>query len=319
MKKRWATIGLGAFLLIDVILVALALRPPSVPESGTPLAGTTTRTSSESSGATSTATTTPAATSTTAATTTKQAGRPVPVQRLIVGIDADTAWRATAGTCKGGGAAIEVTTDGGKNWTKGKSPARAIARIQPLQIGSGFILAAGADCSLREWTTADNAATWTGPKVIDGGWARDLSQQSVVLTPGDPAAQPCGAQLVLDLSRTSAEQAEALCADGKVKVTNDGGSSWGDSGTASGAVALTNRVEGSVLSSYAARLNAACAGVQIVKVVQGRSATPVACVQTAAAPEPGQVGISASARAGWLVVGDETWTSGPDLTEWQQA
>lgn len=319
MKKRWATIGLGAFLLIDIILVALALRPPSVPESGTPLAGTTTRTSAPpSGGATSSSKTTPA-TTTTEATTTTKAGRPVPVQRLIVGLDADTAWRATAGTCKGGGSSIEATTDGGKHWTEGKSPARAIARIQPLQIGSGFILAAGADCSLREWTTADNAATWTGPKVISGGWARDLSQQSVVLTPGDPAAQPCGAQLVLDLSRTSAEQAETLCADGKVKVTNDGGSSWGDSGTASGAVALTNRVEGSVLSTYAARLNAACAGVQIVKVVQGRSATPVSCVQTTATPEPGQVGISASARAGWLVVGDETWTSGPDLTQWQRA
>lgn len=320
MKKQAATIGLGAFLLADIVLVALALRPPAVP-SGAPQAGSTVGASTQTPVApptTGTTTTQPSATTTTRPPTTPAVG-PVPVQRLVVGLDADTAWRATVGTCRGGRSSIEVTTDGGKNWTEGTSPARAIARIQPLQIGSGFVLAAGPDCTLREWTTADNTATWTGPKAIVGGWARQLSEPAAVLTPANPAARPCGTVDVIDLSRTSAEQAEALCADGEVKVTNDGGASWTDSGTATGAVALANRLEGQVLSTYAARLEASCAGVQVVRVVQGRPATAVACVQTSSPPAPGQVGISASAQAGWLVVGDQTWTAGADLAEWQQA
>lgn len=309
MNKRAATIGLGAFLLADIVLVALALRPPPV---NTDLEASPASTARPAATARDTGTT---AAPTNTATT--QAASAAPVQRMIVGVDADNAWRATMGTCEAGGSLVQVTVDGGKTWTKGSSPSKAVARIQPLGGGVGFVYAAGPGCSLEEWTTRDNSATWTGPKAIVGGWTRQVAQNTEVATPNDPAATPCGKVAVLDLSRTSAEQAEALCANGKVLVTNNGGTSWADSGSAPGAVALSNRLEGSVLTTYAAQLTSSCAGVQVVKVIQGRAAAPVACVETETAPEAGQVGISAAATAGWLVVGDEVWTSGADLTTWE--
>jgi hypothetical protein len=315
MNKRAATIGLGAFLLADIVLVALALRPPPVNTDQQAIpAGTArpaaTATGTGAGGGTTTSTAAPTKPATTKATS------PVPVQRMIVGIDADNAWRATMGSCDAGGSLVQVTDDGGRTWTKGTSPSKAVARIQPLEGGVGFVYAAGPDCSLEEWTTRDNSATWTGPKAIVGAWTRQIAQATEVATPNDPAATPCGTVAVLDLSRTSAEQAEALCANGKVLVTNDGGTSWDDSGSAPGAVALSNRLEDSVLTTYAAQIASSCAGVQVVKVIQGKAAAPLACVETETTPEAGQVGISA-ATAGWLVVGDETWTSGADLTTWE--
>jgi hypothetical protein len=211
-----------------------------------------------------------------------------------------------------------VTTDGGSDWTDAESPNKALARVQPLRAGTGFVYAAGKDCRLEEWTTQDDGATWVGPKAIAGGWARQLSDPSLVITPAEDSARPCGEGVVIDLSRTSAEQAEALCADGSVVVTNDAGAKWSDSGAAPGAVALANRLDGEVLATYAARIDPACAGVQIVRVIEGKPAAAVACVQTSAPPQPGQVGISTTAAAGWLLVGEETWTSGADMTTWKQ-
>ncbi len=316
MNKRAATIGLGAFLLADIVLVALALRPPPVnTELPTGAAGTARPVSTAAPGA-GAGTAAPKPPATTATTKPPAAAGPIPVQRMIVGLDADNAWRATMGTCDAGGSLVQVTTDGGKTWSKGTSPAEAVARIAPQLNGVGIVYAAGPDCTLQEWITRDNGATWTGPTAPRGAWTRQIEQVTQVVTPNDPAATPCGTTAVLDLSRTTPEQAEALCADGKVLVTNDGGSSWEDSGSAPGAFALSNRLEAEILTTYAARVNSACAGVQIVKVIQGRNAAPVACVETEAAPVAGQVGISAAPSAGWLVVGDETWTAGADLTTW---
>ena len=195
-----------------------------------------------------------------------------------------------------------------------------ISRVQPLTGGTGFIVGADRGCGQSEFTTDDDGATWTGPQPLVGGWARRLAEpEPGRQSPEDGNAQPCGDQIVLDLSRISAEQAEALCRDGSVKVTNDSGATWSDSGEAEGALAFSNRLEDGVLTTYAARGGVeGCDGVQVAKVVRGEEPTEVACVETPR-PAPGSVAISASPEAGWLVVGDGAWVSGADLTAWEQA
>jgi photosystem II stability/assembly factor-like uncharacterized protein len=319
MNKRLATVGLGAFLLADIVLVALALRPPPVNTLTAGPTGTAVSVVSPTPEPTDEPTDESTPEPTSAPPTTTAPSGPVPVQRMVVGLDARRAWRASAGTCDGGKSLLQVTTDGGRTWDDATSPSKAIARIQPLAGGSGFVYAAGADCALQEWTTKDDGKTWAGPKRIVGGWTRQIAEPTQLTTPAKDAMQPCGDAPVIDLSRTSAEQAEALCADGNVVVTNDGGASWDDSGSAPGAVALTNRLEGEILTTYAARVVAGCAGVQIVKVIQGKPAVPLTCVKTTVPTDAGQIGISAAPAAGWLVVGDETWTAGADLKSWRNA
>jgi hypothetical protein len=319
-----ATAGLVAFLAVDVALVAMALRtgrdaPATPPVAATLTATSTTRTSSVPP--TSTTPSTPMSIATTSAPGGKatQPTSGVPVQRLVSALDATTAWRASVGSCVAGGARLEVTTDGGASWTRLRSPARALVRVQPLSATSGFVIGAATGCELRQQATNDVGRTWQPPTAVSGAWARRLDEPTRVLTPKDPRATPCGAAVVVDLSRTSTTQAQVLCAGGAVVVSNDGGLTWADSGRAPGAVALGNRLAGGgTLSTYAVRVVAGCQGVQVVRVVKGQTAEAVACVPTGGVA-PGQVGLSLTAAGGWLAAGDATWVSSRDLTSWKRA
>lgn len=304
MKKRLATAGLAAFLLADVALVALALRSPETAPAG-PSAATSS---------------TPVSAGRTAPTTSgseQSIYEPAPLTRMVVGLDDRHAWRASAGSCADGGAKVHATRDGGKTWSKGESPTRAIARIQPLEESRGFIYGADEDCSLSEYVTSDAGSTWEEPRSVTGIWSRVPTERNVVATPEDEASRPCGDQAVLDLVRTSATKAQSLCLDGAVKATDDGGATWADAGKVPGGLALTGRGEGGSFSMYAARVSEECAGIEVVRVRE--RAEPVGCVATTAAAAPGEVSVSTVAKAGWLVVGDETWTSSADLKTWKRA
>ena len=309
MKARIAMVALVGLLIVDVVLVVLAMRPPASADMSQTMPQTRTTAAS--------VTPTAGGSPTTAPTTETPTG-PGPLAVTIAGLDATTAWRATVGSCADGGASIEVTKDGGATWTAMKTPVGAIVRVQPLEKGRGFVIGAGTDCKPRQYSTTDTGATWSKPEPVDGGWARKLDTPTEILTPNQPNARACGDQVVLDLSRTSAEQAEALCADGSVKVTTDGGVSWGASGTAPGALAISNRIESGVLSTYAARVDPKCKGVQIFKVIKGRDAEPLGCVTTTVPERTGSVAISVASGTGWLLIGGDTYTS-KDLKAWKKA
>ena len=168
MHNKVATIGLVAFLAIDVALVALALRPgrpgEAEPATGTPTAVVTT------TGASSTKT--PAATDTSTGPAAARGPQPAPVALLIGALDATTAWRASTGSCEKGGAAVAVTADGGGTWDKTKTPARSVTRVQPLDEDRVFAVAAGADCELKQYASNDRGDSWQAPTAVSGGWAR---------------------------------------------------------------------------------------------------------------------------------------------------
>lgn len=320
MKKRVATAGLVAFLAVDVGLVALALRSGHTSADAVPVLSTTRTAELNTTPMPPTSTRVPTSTTAPATTTASPGGgaQGVPVARLVSSLDAATAWRATAGSCNRGGATLERTSDGGQTWTKVQSPARAVARIQPLDATRAFAIGAGTDCALRQYASRDSGLTWLAPTVVSGGWARQLAEPTQVLAPQSSAAVPCSKGVVLDLSRISATEAQALCADGSVVVTEDGGVTWADSGDAPGAVAISNLLVGNQLRTYAARIVGACKGVQLVVVAKGRAAEVVACVPVPDA-QRGDVGLSINDRAGWLVAGDQTWLALGDLTSWKRA
>ena len=310
MNNRVATAGLVAFLVVDVALVALALRSGQNTSQALPPVSTT---------RTSDLTTSPSSSPTKSPTkgTTPPAVKAVPVTRLVSALDAATAWRARTGACDTGGATLEVTADGGQTWTKLRSPAPALVRVQPLDETRAFVIGAGRDCVVKQYASRDAGATWQAPTAVSGGWARRLDEPTQVLTPQEPAATPCGEAVVVDLSRTSAAQAQSLCADGSVVVTDDGGTTWSESGDAPGAVALSNLLVDNTLTTYAVRMVSACKGVQLVKVVKGSNADVIACVPVAN-PVRGTVGLSVTERAAWIIAGSQTWTSQRDLTSWKR-
>lgn len=318
MTKRVATVGLLAFLALDIVLVVLALRPPRPTDAATTVP-TPVSTSSTSAGATPTTGDTSTSGTTATTGTTSAAARPAPLTVMVNGLDANVAWKATTGTCQTGGASLAVTKTGGNRWSDVKPPVGAISRVQALDTERAFVVGAGTTCRLRQYSTTDLGDTWTGPGAVSGGWARRLDSPNVVVTPAQDTAQPCGGRAVVDLSRTSAQQAQVLCSNGDIVQTGDGGLSWKSSGKAPGALALANRSTSDRISTYVARVVTSCDGIQIARVADGKDPVQLACVAVTVPATPGLIAISTPDEGGWLVVGDETFTGGRDLKAWRKA
>ena len=299
MQNKVATIGLVAFLAVDVALVALALRPTHPDGSG---AAATTPVTSVTTPVATTSTKTPSATATSATTPADAAPSgpaPAPVTVLVGALDATTAWRATTGSCDKGGSALSVTSDGGKTWDKTKAPARSLIRVQPLSADRVFAIGAGSSCELKQYASNDLGASWAAGTAVSGGWARQLDKPTDVLTPQDERAQPCSASTdVIDLSRTSADQAQVLCADGAVMVTDDGGKTWAADGTVKGGLALGNRLESNRLTTYVARVGGDCPGIDLARVAKGKSPDSFSC---------------AGRKVPTQAVNDKIWIAGADL------
>ena len=236
---------------------------------------------------------------------------------MVVGVDERRAWRASTGSCADGGAVVQTTSDGGTSWSKETSPSRAIARAQPLSGSRGFAYGAGTDCTLREYVTTDGGSTWRETQAVAGVWSRSVRDAHEVSTPADSKSRPCGDQGVLDLLRTSSTGARVLCLDGALKRTSNAGGKWTDAGTVPGGLALSGRVERETFAVYAARVSDTCKGVEITRVTDAKPEV-IACVETDAEAGPGEIDLSTPAGAGWLVVGQETWTSA-DLKSWKRA
>lgn len=307
-KSRLAAVGLSLFLVVDVGLVIFALRP-SAPLSLQGVASPVTETRAP-------------ATSPRSAALAHQSYTPAPLRRMIVALDGDRAWRSTGGSCAHGGGLVQATTDGGRTWSTGGSPGRGVARIQPLSNDRGFVYAAaGANCGLVELTTTNSARSWTRAGTLRGAWTRSLSDAEVVVTPRTPTARPCGTVQVADLARASAVEATVLCVDGRIRRTLDGGATWFDGGQVPGGLTVSSREENGAFATYIAGSTRDCLGIAIFKATAAATAsgpTATTCLPSAGKATPGTVSLSVVGAAGWLLVGDETWLSGADLTTWKR-
>lgn len=312
MRPRLSIAGLAAFLVLDLALVVLALHPSDVAPAAAPApVRTVSQATSPPTGVTTPAHPAPSP-------------PPLPVYRaapltaMLVAQTASRAWRVDTGDCATGGGVVQTTSDKGVSWVKLKAPAGTITRIAPLPGQEGFVIAADKDCVLRRYVTNDEGRTWQGPGPVEGAWARQANDPTVVTTPLRSASKPCGKDLVIDLARVSPTQAEVLCRGGNVRRTTDGGVSWARAGRVPGGLALATRGEGRTLLTYVARVAATCSGIEIVTVGEKVSPSRAACLTSPGQADPGTVSLSTPPGAGWLAVGAHIWVSGPGLTSWKK-
>lgn len=303
---RLALGGLVSLVVLDVLLVALALRPETA-EASPPAAS-----------ASFAATPVHAASSAPPETTAAPLVEPAPVHEAIAAVDGKRAWRGILGSCRDGGASLSVTEDGGLTWMKRAAPPRAVGRFQPVAASRGFVIGAkdGA-CTLGEYSTGDDAGTWQGPRAVVGGWSRvPDSDHVLVITPQRTDARPCGTTPVVDLARVSAKAAVVVCADGRLVRSSDGGATWPIAATVKGALAVGAREVNGVPTVYVARVADGCAGVEVAKVAEG-PATRIACVLTSLEGATGRVSLSVVGDGGWLGVAGATWRSDAKLETWR--
>ena len=211
MQNKVATIGLVAFLAVDVALVALALRPgvrrrparPALrpPRSRCPARRRRRRPRPPPR---------PARTSTAATGTAPSAARkPAPVTQLVGALDATTAWRASTGdvsskVARRSRSRPTAARPGTRPGAARSAPSPACSRS--TRTASSCVAAGGGLRAQAVRQQRPRATPGRRRQAISGGWARQLDEPTEVLTPQDDRAQPCGTSTdVIDLSRTSAE------------------------------------------------------------------------------------------------------------------
>jgi hypothetical protein len=322
-RRLAATLGLVALVIIDAALVFAALRITGRSSAAeTPVtAVTTSKSTSEPAPTPAETATTPtsSASSTTTPDTTSTNVAGVPTTVVLSALNGDVAWRATVGSCGSGGAAIQVSTDGGNTWRNRPSPYAVVTRIQATDATKGFVVGADTACSMGVRTTTDAGATWPGTAALADTLARDAKDATKVHAPGNRTVAPCDAAPVVDLARNSTNGAEVLCADGTLRSSADDGRTWSEAGKVTSGLALDSRLVGTAVTAYVAWIKEGCDGVQVSRVVDGQ-VSDLGCAPTGDEAGPGKVTLAVpTPDTGWLLVGGTTWRSSDGLKTWSKA
>ena len=306
-SSRIATAALVALVVLDVALVATALRSTQTP-------GIDTSPVSEPSVPSHLSSVAPATASASPSSTSLRTSAGAPLQTMLVALDNRRAWRVGAGSCSAGGATLATTVDGGKTWASGNPKLPRIVRVRPTDNRAAFIVGADANCAAEVKDTSDGGGTWSLGGYVAQTWFRDPKNPLVVRAPGAAMSEPCGKRAVVDLAVLRAGSARVLCADGLVRSTTVNGSVWTDVGKVEGAVALAVGTLDPA-QTFVARLGARdCAGVQILRVGQQ---VATSCVPASIPQNPGQIAMSLIKGGGWLVVGKATLRSTDNLLTWR--
>lgn len=327
-RRLASTLGLMALVILDVVLVLAALRiserPPRsessalTPEALGPFASPSVADQPTPSATRPAAAEAPATVPTTAVGTTVP---PVPLTVVITAVDGSSAWRAITGACGGTSASLSVTTSGGTTWQSVRTPYPVLMRVQPTDGARAFVAGADPNCVMGVRSTTDTGTTWTGtgPGSLSETLTRDAKDPTKVRAPGGRTAAPCGTLVVIDLARSSATQAQALCADGTLHTSADDGRTWPQSGQIDGALALDSKVVGGVVTAFVVSATADCDGLRL-RSVANTVVTDLGCAQIGSTPTPGTVALSVpSPDSGWLLVGGQTWRSTDGLNTWARA
>jgi hypothetical protein len=290
LRRTWPTIGLAVLLVLDLVLVVWALWP-SAPGSAALAPGST---------VTSTAGPTSSASPTSSVTKTP-GGAPAllrPLTRLVVPVGKNALWTADVGTCKEPGE-VHVSDDRAKTWTA-QPAAGSVTRIRPDGASTAFVIGGTRKCQTRLWTTTDAGANWNGPQSAAASWGRSPKDVRLVHRPGGAPVTPCGGRAaVLDLVALDAANATALCGDGTLRRTTNGGTDWNTSLTRKGGVALALSSPGTGVVAW---LDQKCDGVVVgslgdAKLDKGQ------CVD-GVEPSPGEVAVGIAPSGVWLTAGD---------------
>jgi hypothetical protein len=307
LSERAGLVGLAAFLVVDVLLVGFAVNSTRHPveQGGTTIdSGVTTPTRSTTGKGSPTA------------DPTAPAVKVVPLTVGIVGLDKDTAFRFTTGSCKSGGAKLELTRNAGESWGPRSVSYDTIVRVRVRSDGSAFVVGAdaGSDCtpSIRQASGLD--ADFGDSVVVNDAWFRDPRSSTSVGLPSGGVGKPCGSGQVVDLAVVDSGAA-ALCSDGRVRVSPTG-QSWETAAKVEGALALAMNPKARTFLAVPGVDS--CDGLAVIDAAKPETA--IGCADAPLADvKPGTVALSVNGGAGWLGVGDTVYRAGASLTTWKKS
>jgi len=297
--------ALGAFVLVDVVLVGYAL--------------TSDRGDSTGQGVQAPATTSaPAATPTPTPTT-----PPTPVALTspsvyLSAVDSSTAYRAVAGACPADQpATLEKTTDGGVTWVGStvSTGLTSIARLQAVDSTFAYVVGSGgAECELGFTATYSSGLGFqTYPDRLLATWYLDRSQALPVHSPVGSFEAPCDD--IVSLTPGSDAQAAALCSNGTVFQTQDGAASWDSGVQVAGIQAVSTASDGGYLLAVSGS-TPECTGMSI-STLSTTGALDLAGCNSAEQSADG-VALSQTDSSIWLQAGGQVSVSADGGTTWSR-
>lgn len=131
--------------------------------------------------------------------------------RHLAAVSATEAWRADTGSCSGGDAVLEHTTDGGATWDTVDLGDRDVHTISALAATAGrvsVLAGTGDSCTATGLSSTDDGDTWTTDGTLRAG--ASVTATGTLLLPSGEVAAPCSnaAQVVRGDTATA-----VVCAD----------------------------------------------------------------------------------------------------------
>lgn len=213
----------------------------------------------------------------------------------FLAVDGRQLWRATAGLCAAGTAAVapvvEFSTDGGDTWNDVTPPdARQVLNIAVLGVGEGEVIAAtGESCAPAALRTYTAGRAWEAyPQVLAAStYVSPTDRTSVVVAGAPSATAPCADARS---ARTSRASTGIVCAGTAYVLEGD---SW--TAVTEDAVAL-DAVAGTIVVAHASD---ACTGGVAVTRFTGTVGVDLGCVSDVDAASPAAVSVLDSALVFW--------------------
>jgi hypothetical protein len=227
----------------------------------------------------------------------------------------DAVGRATSGACGSGGGKIEMSSDGGKTFSPSNlESAEVVLRLAVTDADKAKVVVADAKCTtVTTFATENGGGTWFEDDPMT--WNKAAAVGAKVHAPEGDVDVPCGdGASVLSLSTLGEQQAYALCSDGTVARSDDGGGSWDKQGTAKDAADLDFVDAENGLAVVTG--GSSCAGIAVLKTTDsGKEWAEHGCIETDAKE---MADISADGERAYVAAGKAVWFSDDGGETWKE-
>src|SRR5690625_783627 len=292
--RRLRFAGLGALVLLNVVLISLLLTRPTPAVSDHEAPSAASPAPAEVLEKTAPA---PVSQASSDASEEQEEGLPS-AERVLVNVDATTAWRATVGDCTTPGT-LERTVDGGRTWDVLPLELAPVSRLRVLGAESLFAIGGGADCEPTYRSSSTAGSSWTtNDQYLDGSWYLLPDDRSVMAAPVGEIEAPCEA---VDLAAFDAQNAAVLCADATLSVTEDGGATWAAVQPEIMPAAIGLAGEGYVLAGA----GDSCEGVAVSGVETSGAPVEEPTCRDVEGSDDSELAVAAAGGALWLWVGED--------------